>query len=80
MANVLLLIVYFKEMRAGNPYVAWAYHKAAETIEKLPESIRSIRARGELRLIPGIGESLAKTVDELLSTGKSEKIKELKNK
>jgi DNA repair photolyase len=79
-AGVLLLIAYFKEMRAGNPYAAWAYHKAVEKIEKLTESIRSVHARDELKLIPGVGESLAKTVDELLRTEKSEKLEKLKNK
>lgn len=77
-SSLLLLIAYFKEMRAGNPYAAWAYHKAAENIEGLGESIRDTHARNELKLIPGVGESLAKTVGGFLDTGESDKLERLK--
>lgn len=77
-ANLLLLIAYFKEMRKGNPYGAWAYHRAAQSIEDLNESIRDIHAKDELRKIPGVGEGLAKTIAEFLDTGKSEMLEQMK--
>jgi DNA repair photolyase len=79
-ANLLLLMAYFKEMRAGNPYAAWAYHRAAKTIEELEENIREIHEKNELEKIPGVGKSLAKTIAEFLITGKCKKLEEMKSK
>ena len=78
-ANMLLLIAYFKERKTGNPYAAWAYHRAAQSIEGLKESIREIHHRNELGKIPGVGESLAKTIAEFLDTGKCEKLEKIKS-
>ena len=77
-ANLLLLIAYFEEKRTGNPYAAWAYHKAAQNIEELKESIRDIHNRNKLEEISGVGKSLAEIVKEFLDTGKSEKLERLK--
>jgi len=78
-ANMLLLIAYFKEMREGNPYAAWAYHKAAQNIEEFKESIKNIHAKNELEKIPGVGESLSNTIAEFLDTGKCEKLEKMKS-
>ena len=77
-ANLLLLMAYFKEMRIGEPYAAWAYHKAAQSIEELKENIREVHKRNELRKIPAVGESLTKTIAEFLGTGKCEKLERMK--
>ena len=77
-ANLLLLMAYFKEMRAGDPYAAWAYHRAAQNIEELEENIREIYKRNELKKIPAVGESLAKTIAEFLGTRKVEKLERMK--
>lgn len=77
-ANLLLLIAYFKEKRTGNPYAAWAYHKAAQEIEELKENIRDVYNRNELKRIPGVGRNLARTIKEFLDTGKCEKHERLK--
>ena len=77
-ANLLLWIAYFEEKRTGNPYAAWAYHKAAQNIEELKESIRDIQYRNKLEEISGVGKSLAEIVKEFLDTGKSEKLERLK--
>lgn len=76
-ASLLLLIAYFKERRTGNPYAAWAYHKAAQNIEELQMSIRDIHNENELEKISGVGKNLAETIREFLDTGKSEKIERL---
>ncbi len=76
-ASLLLLIAYFKERRTGNPYAAWAYHKAAQNIEELQRSIRDIHNENELEKISGVGKNLAETIREFLDTGKSEKIERL---
>lgn len=78
-ANMLLLVAYFKERKTGNPYAAWAYHRAAQSIEGLKESIREVHRRNDLEKIPGVGKSLAKTIAEFLDTGKCEKLEEMKS-
>ena len=77
-ANLLLLIAYFKERRTGNPYAAWAYHKAAQKIEELKESIQDIHNKNALEKISGVGKNLAGTIREFLDTGKCEKLERLK--
>jgi len=77
-ANLLLLIAYFKERRTGNPYAAWAYHKAAQSIEELKESVRDIHNKNALDKISGVGKNLAETIRDFLDTGKCEKLERLK--
>jgi len=77
-ANLLLLIAYFKEKRTGNPYAAWAYHKAAQNIEELKERIRDIHNRNKLEEISGVGKSITDIIREFLDTGRSEKLQGLK--
>ena len=73
-ANHLLLIAFFKEFKSGNPYSAWAYHKASQNIENLDESIKQICKSGELRTIPGVGESIAKVIVDFLENGRNERL------
>jgi len=47
-----------------------AYRKAAGKIEQLDEPIGKMAEEGRLEDIPGVGESLAKKIDEILKTGK----------
>ena len=77
-AILLSLIAYFKERRTGNPYAAWAYHKAAQNIEELKESIRDVHNRNKLKEISGVGKNLAEIIREYLDTRKCEKLKTLK--
>ncbi len=65
--------------KGWNPYAAWAYHRAAQNIEELEESIREMHERNELEKIPGVGKSLAKTIAEFLSTGKCERLEGMKS-
>jgi len=74
-ANLLLLIAFFKEFKSGNPYSAWAYHKASQSIENLKESIRDVYERNELEKIPGIGKNISRVIEEFLTQGRSEKLK-----
>jgi len=70
-----LLIAFFKEFKSGNPYSAWAYHKASQSIENLKESIRDVYERNELEKIPGIGKNISRVIEEFLIQGRSEKLK-----
>jgi len=55
-----------------------AYRNAARSIEELTEDIAEIEKRGELRKIPGVGEAIAKKIEEILKTGKLEYFEALK--
>ena len=61
------------EEQGGNPYRVQAYRHAADTLRRLPRSAAEIvRQEGEpgLRRLPGIGESLARSIATLALTGK----------
>jgi DNA polymerase/3'-5' exonuclease PolX len=73
-ANFLLQMAFFKEFKSANPYSAWAYHKASNAIENMNESIRDVFRRGKLREIPGVGDDIAKVIEEFLVTGRSERL------
>jgi len=56
-----------------NPYRVQAYRRAAQTLRQLDLPVSEIaRAEGEagLRKLPGIGESLARAIVEMLLTGR----------
>ncbi len=58
-----------------------AYRKAARTIESLSEDIEEIYKKGglkELMEIPGVGEALAKKIEEFIKTGKISEYEKLK--
>lgn len=49
-----------------------AYRRAAESIDALGRDINQVYAAGELTTIPGIGDTLAAKIEELLTTGRLE--------
>ncbi|MEM0342644.1 MAG: DNA polymerase/3'-5' exonuclease PolX [Thermoplasmata archaeon] len=53
----------------GVPFKPNAYRRAARAIEELDEDISKLAAEGRLREIPGVGESVAKKIQEILKTG-----------
>ncbi|MBI3866462.1 MAG: DNA polymerase III [Planctomycetia bacterium] len=61
------------ENRQVNPFRVRAYHTAAETVRDLDHPVHEILARdgiAALTELPGIGESLAHTIERLTTTGK----------
>lgn len=46
-----------------------AYRRAARSIEELDEPVSKLAAEGNLEEIPGVGESVAKKIREILKTG-----------
>ncbi|MFQ6134853.1 MAG: radical SAM protein, partial [Nitrososphaerales archaeon] len=77
-ADQLLLIAYMLEMRAGRPYAAWAYHKAARSIEYLKTSISELHKEDQLQSIKGVGVGLSGLIAEYLETGRCGRLEELK--
>ncbi len=55
-----------------------AYRRAAENIAALGRPLEEVWQAGELRTIPGIGETLAAKIDELMRTGRLEAYEKLK--
>lgn len=59
------------EIKGESTFRIRAYRDAARSIESLSEDITDIEQRGELCEIPGIGESIAAKIKELIATGRS---------
>ncbi len=60
-----------------------AYQRAAETIEKLETELKEIYEKEGIKgleKIKGIGKSIAQKIEEILKTGKSKYLEELKEK
>lgn len=55
-----------------------AYRRAALSIEKLPEPLANYATRGELEAIPGVGQAIAKKIQEILDTGQLEYLQKLR--
>ena len=70
LADIFSRIADMLEIKGENPFKVRAYRKAVLTLESLPEDVERIYKRGGLREIPGIGEGIAKKVEELLETSK----------
>jgi len=79
-AGVAAVLYEIGEIMAvkGDTFRSRAYSMAAQRVTSLTEDIRDIRARGELGAIPGVGKSIAATIEEFLDTGESKVLMELR--
>ncbi|MBI2303433.1 MAG: DNA polymerase/3'-5' exonuclease PolX [Chloroflexi bacterium] len=59
------------ELKGESSFKVRAYQRAAHTIDSLTVEAASLWSQGRLKDIPGVGESLAQKIEELLSTGRS---------
>src|SRR3989344_5725000 len=78
-AKILFEIADMLELQ-GVQFKPRAYQKAARTVESISESIEDVYKRGELTELPGVGEHIAKKIEELIKTGKLKYYHELKKK
>lgn len=81
-AEILYEIGEYLTMQ-NEPFRPRAYEKAAETIEALEEGIGEIYKRGGLKAIeeiPGVGQSIAGKIEEILKTGHLKYFDQLKKK
>ncbi|HET8647247.1 MAG TPA: helix-hairpin-helix domain-containing protein, partial [Vicinamibacteria bacterium] len=67
MREIALLL----EVQGGSPHRVRAYEKGARAIESLNRDLAVMTKRGQLTEVPGIGDALARTVTELVETGRS---------
>jgi DNA polymerase (family 10) len=61
------------EIEGETGFKVVAYRKGARVLRDLTEDVAKVAAEGRLRSVPGIGEGLAKKVDEYLRTGRMAK-------
>lgn len=56
-----------------------AYRRAARNIESMEEDINKLASEGKVKDIAGVGEAMAKKIDEMLTTGKLRYLEELRS-
>ncbi len=70
-ARVLYEIAELLEIKGENPFKIRAYQRAAEAIGGLSRNVEQIRTEEDgLKTVPGVGESIAQKIEEMLDTGK----------
>ncbi len=66
------------EIQSENPFQPRAFRNAARALEGLAEDLEDVLAEGRLRGIPAIGDSIANEISELVTTGGSKRLRELR--
>lgn len=78
-AAILDDIADLLEIEAANPFRVRAYRNAARQIERLPRDAAELLARGDdLTRLPGIGKDLAARIAEIVETGRSRMLEQLR--
>lgn len=67
------------ELKNETSFRIRAYQNAGRAIGNLTQSVRDIAAAGQLRSIKGVGENIAKKIEELLETGRITYLEELRH-
>ena len=62
----------------GDRFRSRAFNVAAQRVVALTESVERVRERGGLQEIPGVGRSIAGIIEEVLDTGGSRQLEELR--
>ncbi len=75
-ASIFSRIADALEIKGEMQFKVIAYKKAARILEDLTEDIETIARKKSLKKIPGIGEGMAKKIEEYLETGKMKKYAE----
>lgn len=82
LAKMFYEIAEYLEMD-GVPFKPYAYQKAAMTLEALKEDVEDVYRQGgvkALRALPGVGDAIAKKIEEYLTTGRLRYYEEFKEK
>lgn len=78
-ADVFTEIADILDIQGENPFRVRSYRNAARTIEDLGQSLQSmVKAGKNLEEIPGIGKSIREKIEEIISTGRSHFLEELR--
>ena len=76
-ARVLDELGNLLELTEDNPFRARAFYQGSQVLR---ENAQSLQAGGDFTKLPGIGESLAKVISELQTTGQSDYYNEVKSR
>ncbi|MGB9720856.1 MAG: DNA polymerase/3'-5' exonuclease PolX [bacterium] len=72
-ADIFNQIADALEFKGENVFRVVAYRKAARILEELTEDVEELAKTDRLKNLPGIGEGMAKKIEEYLKTGKMQK-------
>ncbi|MEO0142198.1 MAG: DNA polymerase/3'-5' exonuclease PolX [candidate division WOR-3 bacterium] len=73
LARIFNQIADALEYKGENVFRVVAYRKAAKVLDELIEDVEVLNRENRLKDLPGIGEGIAKKIDEYLKTGKMQK-------
>ena len=77
-ADILYQIADLLDIKGDNFFKIRSYRLAAQTIEAMSDDIEVVAQEDKLLLIPGVGQALAKKIQEIVETGKLEFFEKLK--
>lgn len=77
-AKVFQDIADLLELKGEIPFKVRAYQRASRAIEHLSQEAEVLVSEGRLRQVPGVGESIAQKIEELLTTGRLAYYEELR--
>ncbi len=77
-AKILEEIGILLELKGENPFKTRAYHNGARVIEGLSEDLQTLVKEERLSEISGIGSGLAEKITEIVTTGKSKYLQEVR--
>ena len=71
-------IAVYQELAGENPFKSRAFDRAARIVERHPESFTSLVAEHRMSGIKGIGKGIGEVLEELVTSGKSTLLEELR--
>ena len=78
-ADIFENIADLSEMKGQQRYTVVAYQKVARTIGQWPVELQQmVHDEEDLKEIPGVGEAIAKKIEQLVTTGKMESYEKLR--
>ncbi|MDW7681322.1 MAG: DNA polymerase/3'-5' exonuclease PolX [bacterium] len=78
-ADIFSTIADILEIQNENQFKVNAYRKAARALTDLNVDIQELQQNNQLSSIPGVGDAIAKKIEQYLNNGKIEKYEELIN-
>ncbi len=79
-ASLLYEIADLLELKDENVFKIRAYRRAAQSIETLSKPVEDFYKEDKLTEVPGVGAGIAEKIIELLETGKSKYLEDMKKK
>lgn len=79
-ADTFYKVAQILELQGENKFKINAYRRGARTISNLAEDIELVAQQGKLKSLPGVGDALAKKIEEILVTDDLSYLKKIGNK